>query len=204
MPLAGQADVLNHSHRSLTGQTMTQSVGDLSGAANPHVNHQSQASAVGQVGDGGPVCGTAGARMSRQKHHAVGMRPVGQGDPQAGCAGQPGGDAVDHACLDAGLTQTLQLLAATTKNEGVTAFEANHLFALAGFSDHELFNEGLGRGGAATALADLDHASRCWRQCSDGRADQVIDQHNAGRGNGLDGLEGEQLRVARAGTDQSA
>ena len=98
----------------------------------------------------------------------------------------------------------LALFAATAEDEGVAAFEAHHILPIARGRDHEFLDEVLRRGFASAALTDMNdaRAGRC--KSNDLVAHQVIDQEHGGGLDGLERLEGEQLRITRAGTDQRA
>jgi hypothetical protein len=70
--------------------------------------------------------------------------------------------------------------------------------------DHQPLDEALRRALASAALADADHA--CTGRChvDDVVADQVVDQEEGGRLDGLERPERELFGVARAGVDQRA
>ena len=98
----------------------------------------------------------------------------------------------------------LALFAATAEDERVAAFEADYILPIARGRDHEFLDEVLRRGFASATLADMDDARTRRRKSDDFVAHQVIDQEHGGGLDGLERFEREQLRVARAGTDQRA
>ena len=98
----------------------------------------------------------------------------------------------------------LDFFTAPAKNKGVAALEPHHGIAFAHRRDHQLFNERLRGGFAAAALAHIHDAGGRAGKSHDVGADQVIDKQHAGLLDGLQRLEGQQFRVARAGAHQRA
>jgi len=205
LALAGVCHVVVKGHRCAGGQASQQLCLNAARAAHAHVNHQGQSCAVRGGGQGAPVgAGVARFGMAGHKYHAVRVLTVRERHAQAGHSGQAGGDAVDNLDLDAGSLQLLQLFAATAEDEGVSAFEADHVLPIARGRDHEFLDEVLRCGLATAALTDVDDARSCRGKSDDLVAHQVIDQEHGGGLDGLERFEREQLRITRAGADQRA
>ena len=99
----------------------------------------------------------------------------------------------------------LYFFTAAPKNERVAALQAHHVFALIGGHHHEFFDESLRCGFAAAALAHVHDAGTWGRVGGDDLVvDQVVDQQDRGGLYCFDCLDGQQLRVTRAGADQGA
>ena len=130
------------------------------------------------------------------------MVAVGQGRLDGCHAGQGRCDAIDDGHVNARRAQVINFFPATTKNQRVAAFESNHVFAIQGGLDHELVDKRLGGGAATAALADPNHPGRWIGQGQDGVAHQIVHHDDAGRLQGFQGLEGQQIWVAWAGADQ--
>ena len=92
--------------------------------------------------------------------------------------------------------------AAAAKNQRIATFQAHHVFTRQSLLHHQLFNEGLRRGLAATALAHVDDAGRGGCVGQHVRVHQVIHQHDAGGLQGFHRFEGQQFGVARTCADQ--
>jgi len=86
--------------------------------------------------------------------------------------------------------------------KGSPPLRTHHVFAFLGGGDHEAFNERLGGGLAAAALAHMDDAGRRVGMGHDSVVHQVVHQQHGGLLNGFQGFEREQLRVARARAHQ--
>ncbi len=198
LALVRQGGVLDHGHRCGQRETaVQQALLDFGQAGHAHVDHQRGTSG----GQGCPVGRRVVLGMGGDQGHAAGHASQGQGDAAGGGTGQAGSDAVDDLAGDATGGQPFGFLAGTTEDAGIAALEPGHATALAGIAQHQPVDEGLGRGAAAAALADADHPG--------GRAvfehrriDQVIDHHHLGLAQGAHRLEGQQLGIAGAGTDQ--
>ena len=77
------------------------------------------------------------------------------------------------------------------------------MFAGLGLLDHQFVDERLRRGLAATAFAHPHDAHMRRDELNNGVTDQVVDQDHGGGLQGLEGLEGEQIRVSWTGADQA-
>ena len=205
MALVGQAGVLDDGHGRVGRQAGEQLLLDVGRAAYAHVDHQREPGLARGGGQLAPVgARVAGFGVAGDKHHAMRMLAVRERGAQRGQPRQPRRDAIDHRDRHPGGTQVLHFFTATAKDERVAALEAHHVLALAHGHEHQLFDEGLRRAGAATALAHVNDArrGRCVRH--DGVAHQVIYQQHGGGLDGLEGLDGEQLGIARARAYQRA
>ena len=117
---------------------------------------------------------------------------------------QASGDTVDYGDGHARSTQVLHLFAAPAKDERVAPFEAHHRLSLLHGHAHEFFDELLWRALAATALAHADDARRGRCIGHDGFAHQVVHQQHRGGLDRLEGLQRQQVGVARACAHQRA
>lgn len=71
--------------------------------------------------------------------------------------------------------QPVALFCAAPEYERITALDAHHRFAAAGFGDQQLVDEGLRRAGAAAALAHMHDARAAAQVAQDARIDQIVD-----------------------------
>ena len=205
MPLVRQAGVLDDGHRRIGGQAGEQFLLDGGGAAHAHVDDQRELGVARRGGQLAPVSArVAGLGVAGDKHHAMRVLTVRERCAQRGQPGEPCGDAVDDGDRHPRGAQVLHFFAAPAKDERVAALEAHHVLAFVHGHQHQLFDEGLGCAFAAAALAHIDDACRGRGMGHDGIAHQVIHQQHRGRLDGLEGLEGEQLRVTRACAHQRA
>ena len=99
--------------------------------------------------------------------------------------------------------QGIQLFAAAPEDKWVAAFEPHHPLTLARLRHHQAVDEGLRSGNATATFAHGDRARTAPHIAQHARVHQVVHQHHRGAAQGLDGLDGEQFGVARAGADQA-
>ena len=142
------------------------------------------------------------ARMAGDEDDAVGVVAVGQRHADRRRRGEAGGDAVDDLDLEPERAQVRGFLAAAAEHERVAALEPHDALAAQRLGRHQPLDEGLRRARAAAALADLDDARRAARVAQHAVADEVVDEQHGGLADRADRLDGQQLRVARAGADQ--
>ena len=194
LALAGLAGVFHHRHGRVGRQALQQALLQLGGALHAHVDHQGQFAVVGGLGELRPVHRRQGPRaagVACDHHHTVGMGAVGQGAAQVVGGGQPRRDAIDHPHFNAVRLQMRLFFAAAAKNQRIATFQAHHVFTRQSLLHHQLFDEGLRRGLAATALAHVDDAGRGGCVGQHVRVHQVIHQHDAGGLQGFHRFEGQ-------------
>ncbi|MNN35364.1 hypothetical protein D3C81_1492140 [compost metagenome] len=115
--------------------------------------------------------------MGCHQSHATGHATQGQGDAALSGTRQASRNAVDQLYLNTMSAQPLGLFATAPKNARVATLETHHAFALAGVAQHQALDKGLGRGTAASPLADSNYS--CSRAMLQHRwIDQIINHHH--------------------------
>jgi hypothetical protein len=132
----------------------------------------------------------------------LGRAAMGQGRAGAGAGGQGRGDAGHHMALDARFAAGQQLLAATAEQERVAALQAHDVQAVQGQRHDQLVDVVLRQGVARLALGDVDPAGADGRQVEDLVGNQAVMHHHIGGAQGVEGAEGQEVRIAGTGADQ--
>ena len=112
------------------------------------------------------------------------------------------GDAGDDLDLDSLRAQRFDLFAAAAEDEGVSALQPHHVPSLPGVENEKLLDEGLGRGLAAAAFADLDDPRVRAQVRETAAIHQLVHQHHVGRAQRVRRLERQQLGIPRSGANQ--
>ena len=203
LALAGPGGALDHGGGRIGGQCAQQPGLYFGGMARAHVNDQRELQITHGLAHALPARGLLlrlvrlRMQMPAGKNHAVRALAMRERRAQAAQRRQSGSDAMHHARLVTSLAQLLHFFAAPAKNERIAPFEAHHRPPGARLAQHQRANARLRRAGLPAALAHAQHARARPRVGQHGFVNQVIHQKDIGAGNGLHGLEREQLRIAR-------
>ena len=128
------------------------------GTPNTHVNHQREFCLCGGVRKGDPINPVAWLSVAGNKHHAMRMFTVREGDTQRTHASQSSCDAVDNCYRHAMGLQILNLFATTPKNKRIATLETHHTFTRKRFLHHQLLDKRLRCRLTTTTLAHVNDA----------------------------------------------
>ena len=198
--LPRQRAVLDHGHgRGRIDAGPQEPALDMPGSTDAHVDRQHLAG----PGEGGPVVlGRAVAGMSGEQGQAAALLALGQSETDGGGTAHGGRDARYDLDRHAGRAQGSQLLAATAEHERVAALETHDVAACRGLAQQDGVDLGLARRRPARGLADHDPIRIAAGAIQDRRRNQPIGHDHVGFLQRAHRLEGEQVRVAGAGTHQ--
>ncbi len=140
--------------------------------------------------------------MGGDETHALGVIPVGQRNAGVGGAAAGRRDPRHHLKANAAADQRLQLLAATAEDEGIAPLQPHHPLALLRLLQQELVDPLLRHAVVARLLADEDALGIPAHQRHHLVGDQPVIDHHVGLLHLTQGVQGEQTRIAGAGTDQ--
>ena len=127
---------------------------------------------------------------------------MGEGNSAGGRRGKGSGDAGRHLNPDACRAQRSDLFAASAKDHGVTALQADHPLAPLGLLNEQRFNGFLGPGVVISRLTHVDAPGIAPSQVEDLGADQAVVDDHIRLPKEPRGTKGEELRIAWAGADQ--
>ncbi|MNO93190.1 hypothetical protein D3C76_847870 [compost metagenome] len=176
-----------------------QLLADHGAGREPHIEHQGLLVSCQQ----GPVeIPGAPLAVGGDEAHALGVIAVGQGNAGVGGAAAGRGDPRHHLKADAAAHQRLQLLAATAEDEGVAPLQPHHPLPLLRLLQQELVDPLLGHAVVARLLADEDALGVAAHQRHHLVGDQPVIDHHVRLLHLAQGVQGEQTRIAGAGTDQ--
>lgn len=193
--LMNAAGVLDDQGRRRRGAARSrQALGDHPSGRHPHIDHDGLVGASQR----GPVqVGISVSGMTGDKGHSLRAAAMGQGRAGTGRGGQGRGDARYDMALDASLAAGRKLLAATAKQERITALQAHDGQAFQRQGDQQLIDVILRQGVARLALGHVDAAGAGRREIQDFGRDQPVMHDNVGGLQNLEGLDGQQIRIAR-------
>ena len=150
------------------------------------------------------MLGVAILRMRGEQPQRLRVLAMGERDAGIGRARDGGGDAWDDFERDAVRAQHFEFFAAAAEHEGIAALQPHHALAGRGVFDQQVMDACLGGVVvAADALADLDQLGVAMRQRQHIGADQAVVEDHVGLGERARGMQGEQARIAGAGTHQA-
>ncbi len=118
--------------------------------------------------------------MTGNKADPLGKIPVGQGNTRIGGGTAGGRDARHHFEGDAGLCQSLQLLAAATEDKGIAPFEPDHGLAGKSLGQQQTVDFTLRSTVLTGPFAHGDALGTFGDQRQDLGTDQGIEQHHIG------------------------
>lgn len=127
---------------------------------------------------------------------------MGQGDLAGGRRGKGGGDARRDLNPDARRTQRRDLFAASAKNKGIAALQADHALALLSLFNQQSLDGLLGDGMMIPLLTDVDAPGIASRQVENlGTHEAIVNDHVRFPKKPC-GAKGEELRISWAGADE--
>ncbi|MCY1546172.1 hypothetical protein D9M68_821540 [compost metagenome] len=140
--------------------------------------------------------------MAGDEADGLGAVAMGERDAEAAGEGQGRGDARNDRYGDAMRFEHGDFLARAAKDHRVAGLEADHMLALPGQRQHGLVDIFLPARVAPGALAHQHALGLATRQFEHVCGNQIIEQDDIGGLERADGLDGEEIRIAGAGTHE--
>ena len=142
------------------------------------------------------------AGVPRDHGEGAGAAAVGHGDSRVGRSRDRARDSRDNLVRNAGSHQGPALFAASTEHERVAALESHHASPAAGFRDEQRLDAALGPARVARSLAHVDAPGLRGSGFQQLPGGQSIVDHHVRPLETPESLDRDQLRIARARTDQ--
>src|SRR5690606_23703700 len=141
-------------------------------------------------------------QMPGDEAHRLRIVAMGQGNARVGSAATGSSNAGYHLEGYAMGGQLLDFLAATAKDERVTAFEAQYPLAFLGQRYQPLVDLLLRQGVLCASFAHLNTVCIAATQIENGRRYQAVIKHHISLLHQAQGAEGQQVWITRPGADQ--
>ena len=136
--------------------------------------------------------------MAGDKHCALGIISVGQGDTGISGSSRRSSNPRHHAKGDASRLGGFELLGTATEHKGVATFKTNYPFACLGMRHQQGIDLILRYAMRSSFLANTDTLGIATHQVQYLGRNQLIVEHHLGLLDLLQPLEGQQSRIARA------